>query len=123
MARRHDVRIARGESRVGPVRRVAVTEKGIREIVLADRSTLRADYIFSLYGSQPRTELLAQIPVARTRAGYVCVDDKSRTSLPTFFAAGDVRAKHSHQVAAAVQEGSAAAMAANHVLYPPLQRL
>jgi thioredoxin reductase (NADPH) len=109
--------------RVGPVRRVKAGEHGIEQIVLPDGSTLRADYMFSLYGSEPRTELLAEIPVARTRAGYVCVDDKSRTSLPTFFAAGDVSAKHSHQVAAAVQEGSAAAMAANHVLYPPLQRL
>jgi thioredoxin reductase (NADPH) len=107
----------------GTVRRVVVGEQGIERVVLADRTALRADYIFSLYGSEPRTELLAGLPVARSHTGYVRIDDKNRTNLPTFFAAGDVSDKHGHQVAAAVHEGAAAAMAANHVLYPPLQRL
>ena len=62
-------------------------------------------------------------PVALARNGHVRTDQKSRTSLPTFFAAGDVTNRHSHQVVAAVHEGAAAAMAANHVLYPALQRL
>lgn len=107
----------------GRVRRVVVGDERIQRVVLDDRSELRPDYIFSLYGSEPRTELLRGLPVALTHSGYVRIDDKNRTNLPTFFAAGDVSDKHGHQVAAAVHEGAAAAMAANHVLYPPAQRL
>ena len=43
--------------------------------------------------------------------------------LPGLFAAGDCDNKHSHQVVSAAAEGAMAAQAANHVLYPPLQRL
>jgi thioredoxin reductase (NADPH) len=109
--------------RRGRIKRVAVREDGIEKVVLDDRSELRPDYIFSFYGSEPRTELLRGLPVTLTRSGYVRIDDRNRTNVPTFFAAGDVSDKHGHQVAAAVHEGAAAAMAANHVLYPPLQRL
>ena len=65
----------------------------------------------------------AALAVALTRSGYVRIDDKNRTNLATFFAAGDVSDRHAHQVVAAVHEGAAAAMSANHVLYPALQRL
>lgn len=109
--------------RRGRVKRVVAGEDRIERVVLDDRSELRADSIFSLYGSEPRTELLRRLPVALTRSGYVRIDDKNRTNVPAFFAAGDVSDKHGHQVAAAVHEGAAAAMSANHVLYPPLQRL
>ena len=102
---------------------MAAGDDGIERVVLDDGSELRPDYIFSLYGSEPRTELLRGLPVALTASGYVRIDDKNRTNVPTFFAAGDVSDKHGHQVAAAVHEGAAAAMSANHVLYPPLQRL
>jgi thioredoxin reductase (NADPH) len=107
----------------GRVKRVAAGEDGIERVVLGDRSELRPDYIFSLYGSEPRTELLRGLPLTLSRSGYVRIDAKNRTNVPTFFAAGDVSDRHGHQVAAAVHEGAAAAMSANHVLYPPLQRL
>jgi thioredoxin reductase (NADPH) len=105
------------------VKRVKAGEGGIERMVLDDGSELRPDYVFSLYGSEPRTELLRGLPVALTRSGFVRIDDKNRTNVPTFFAAGDVSDKHGHQVAAAVHEGAAAAMSANHVLYPPRQRI
>jgi thioredoxin reductase (NADPH) len=108
----------------GRVKRVSAGDgEGAPRVVLEDRSVLRPDYLFSLYGSQPRTDLLRGLGVALAGNGHVRIDDKNRTSLPGFFAAGDVTDKHSHQVATAVHEGAAAAMAANHVLYPPLQRL
>jgi thioredoxin reductase (NADPH) len=109
--------------RRGRVKRVNAGEGGIERMVLDDGSELRPDYVFSLYGSEPRTELLRGLPVALTRSGFVRIDDKNRTNVPTFFAAGDVSDKHGHQVAAAVHEGAAAAMSANHVLYPPRQRI
>ena len=107
----------------GRVKRVLSGEKGIARVVLADGKALRADYIFSLYGSEPRTDLLRALPVALAANGHVRIDEKNRTNVPTFFAAGDVTDRHGHQVVTAVHEGAAAAMAANHVLYPPRQRL
>jgi thioredoxin reductase (NADPH) len=109
--------------RRGRIKRVAAGDDGIERVVLDDGSELRPDYIFSLYGSEPRTELLRGLPVALNPGGYVRIDDKNRTNVPTFFAAGDVSDKHGHQVAAAVHEGAAAAMSANQVLYPSFQRV
>ena len=107
----------------GRVKRVLWGEKGIAKVVLEGGEALRPDYIFSLYGSEPRTEILRALPVALAANGHVRIDEKNRTNVPTLFAAGDVTDKHGHQVVAAAHEGAAAAMAANHVLYPPLQRL
>ena len=109
--------------RSGRVTRVIATAERIGRVLLDDGTSLRPHSVFSLYGSEPRTEVLRALPVALARNGHVRVDEKGRTSLPSFFAAGDVTNGHAHQVVAAVFEGSEAAMAANHVLYPPLQRL
>ena len=109
--------------RRGTVKRVSAGLDGIERVVLDDGTEMKPDLIFSLYGSEPRTELLRGLPVVLTRGGHVRIDEKNKTSLPAFFAAGDVSDKHGHQVATAVHEGAAAAMSANHVLYPPLQRL
>jgi thioredoxin reductase (NADPH) len=65
--------------------------------------------------------LLKDLPLERTTAGYVVIDDKNRTNLAGFFAAGDVSNKHSHQVVSAAHEGAMAAQAANHVLYYTLR--
>jgi len=109
--------------RRGRIKRVALRDGCIERVILDDRTELRPEYIFSLYGSEPRTELLRSLPIALTGSGHVRTDEKGRSSLPNFFAAGDVNDKHGHQVAAAVHEGATAAMSANHVLYPPRQRL
>lgn len=95
----------------------------LEEVTLDDGTVLGPDFIFSLYGSDPRTEVLRGLPVALARNGHVRTDGKGATSLPGFFAAGDVTNRHSHQVASAVFEGAAAALAANHRLYPPQQRI
>ena len=107
----------------GRVKRVHASEERIERVILGDGSELRPDYIFSLYGSDPRTEVLRALPVALNRAGHIRIDDKNRTNLPTLFAAGDVSDRYGHQVATAVHEGATAAMGANQVLYPPHQRL
>jgi thioredoxin reductase (NADPH) len=107
----------------GRVRKVIASKERIRRVVLDDGRTLEADILFSLYGSTPRTELLRELPVALDGNGHVRIDDKNRTSLPAFFAAGDVDGKHSHQVISAAAEGAMAAQAANHVLYPAVQRM
>jgi len=107
----------------GKVRRVVVEKDCVRRVTLDDKRTLEADIVFSLYGSHPRTDLLRDLPVALERNGHIRIDDKNRTNLTGFFAAGDCDSKHSHQVVTAAHEGAMAAQAANHVLYPEQQRL
>jgi thioredoxin reductase (NADPH) len=92
------------------------------QVRLEDGRRLRPAYIFSLLGNSPRTEALRSLHVAVNRKG-IRTDDKNRTSLPAFFAAGDVTDRHSHQVVTAAHEGATAAQAANQVLYPPAQKL
>ena len=90
---------------------------------LEDRRALRPAYIFSLLGHSARTQELRGLDVALNPRGQVRVDDDGRTRLPTFFAAGDVTNRHTHQVVTAAHEGALAAQAANQVLYPPAQKL
>jgi thioredoxin reductase (NADPH) len=107
----------------GRVRRARLDQNGLEGVTLADGRTLDVDLIFSLYGSVPRTKELKGLDVGLASNGHVRADAKGFTSLPRFFAAGDVTNRHAHQVVSAVHEGAEAAMAANHVLYPPSQRL
>jgi thioredoxin reductase (NADPH) len=107
----------------GRVRRVTATKERVERVLLEDGGALEADIVFSLYGSTPRTERLRALPLALARNGHVRIDDKNHTSLPRFFAAGDVTNKHSHQVVSAAHEGAMAAQAANELLYPAVQRL
>lgn len=103
--------------RRGGVKRVDHVGNRLREVVLTDGTVLEPDYLFSLLGSTPKTALLKDLPVALDGRGYIIIDDKNRTGLATFFAAGDVSNKHSHQVVSSAHEGAMSAQAANHVLY------
>lgn len=107
----------------GSVSAVETAEGRLGQVVLRDGTSLRPALLFSLLGSEPNTGLLAGIGVVRARNGHVRIDDKNRTNLPDFFAAGDVSNKHAHQVVSAAHEGAQAAQAANHVLYGPDQVL
>ena len=107
----------------GEVRRVALSGQDIEAVVLKDDRVLRAEFIFSLYGSDPNTELLRSLPVELTERGMVNINEKGQTSLERFYAAGDVTNHHSDQVASAVHGGAQAAQAANYVLYPVRQQL
>lgn len=107
----------------GKVRRVIAAKGGMTEVLLEDGRRIEAALLFSLFGSTPRSALLRGLPVGLAANGHVRIDDKNRTTMPAFFAAGDVTDKHSHQVISAAHEGAMAAQAANHVLYPSFQRL
>lgn len=88
----------------------AVTTRGGLRIAL--------DSLFSIQGATPETRLAEQLGVELAATGYIAVDVEQKTSVPGVYAAGDVTSLHSHQVSAAVHEGSQAASAANYFLYP-----
>lgn len=108
---------------VGDVRRIVADPRGGVTLRLGDGQTLSADYVFSLYGSDAKVAPVRKLPLRFSRLGFLRIDERNRTTLPGFFAAGDVSDKHAHQVSTAVAEGGQAASAANFVLYPPRQRI
>lgn len=107
----------------GEVRSVRLSGQEIESIRLTSGEILKADVIFSLYGSDPNTELLRHLPITLTERGMIDIDPKYQTNLPRFYAAGDVTDHHSDQIASAVHGGAQAAQAANYALYPSRQQL
>jgi len=105
------------------VRRVDVQGEDLTSVTLTTGEQVPCGILFSLYGSRPNTEPIRDLGVQLARNGHVRINEKNQTNLPTFFAAGDVTNKHSHQVVSAAHEGAQAAQAANHVLYPERQTL
>jgi thioredoxin reductase (NADPH) len=95
-------------------------ERGqLRTVVTRGGERLPLDALFSIQGATPETRLAAQLGVLLAPSGYIRVDTEQKTSVEAVYAAGDVTSLHSHQVSAAVHEGSQAASAANYFLYPP----
>jgi thioredoxin reductase (NADPH) len=107
----------------GRVKSVRAPRGECLAVRLEDGRRLRPSYIFSLLGHTARSGELRHLDIGLTRRGHVRVDEDGRTRLPALFAAGDVTDKHTHQVVSAAHEGAVAAQAANHVLYPPAQKL
>jgi thioredoxin reductase (NADPH) len=114
IAVRHQVEVVDGGGREGLEYLV------LEDRVSGDRETVRADALFVLIGSQPRTQWLGD-SVARDRSGFVLTGpDVPRdevaadaavpllleTSMPGVFAAGDVRHGSVKRVATAVGEGA-----------------
>ncbi|WP_245557589.1 NAD(P)/FAD-dependent oxidoreductase [Deinococcus peraridilitoris] len=107
----------------GKIDHVTLQGETVEGVQLRDGSLLETDLLFSLYGSSPNTEALGDLDLELARNGHIRINAKNQTNLPGFFAAGDVTNRHAHQVISAAHEGAQAAQAANHILYPEVQRL
>jgi len=81
-----------------------------RNTVSGEQSRWHPAAAFIFIGIDPNSELVAEL-VDRDRWGFVQTDEAFRTSLPGVFAAGDVRAGSTKQLASAVGEGAAALLA------------
>lgn len=95
----------------------------IKELQLANGDSVASEYVFNLQGAVPNTFLATELGVDVDKNGYILVSPEQRTNVPFLFAAGDVTAAYSHQIATAVHEGSMAAQAANYDLYEDFQRM
>ncbi len=67
------------------------------------------DGVFVFIGQEPNSEWLPP-EIQRDRFGFVITDSRLETTLPGFYAAGDVRAGSTKQAAAAAGEGATAAL-------------
>ena len=67
--------------------------------------TLAIDGLFVAIGMEPNVTGVPE-EVIDTRLGYISAGEDGKTSLPGFFAAGDVRTKQVRQIATAVSDGA-----------------
>ncbi|MBG6212204.1 thioredoxin reductase [Cryobacterium sp. CAN_C3] len=70
--------------------------------------------------SRPAIDFLAELPVALDGAGFVSIDDWSRTNVPGLYASGDTTRLSSSQLMVAAGTGAAAAAAITRDLLGPL---
>lgn len=91
----------------------------MRRITLEDVNTheetvLEVEGLFVSIGLVPSAYCIEGL--VTTENGYIVTDDNMETSVPGIFAAGDIRAKKYRQIATAVGDGAAAAMAVTEYL-------
>jgi alkyl hydroperoxide reductase subunit AhpF len=82
-------------------------------------TAIEAEGTFIEMGLKPNSQMVAHL-VDLDEQGRVKVDGYARTSLPGFFAAGDVTNSFAEQVLVAVGEGAKAALSAYEFLLPML---
>ncbi len=74
------------------------------------RKTIPTSGVFVYLDQRPAAEFLPD-SLARDATGHIVVDAEGRTSAPTVFAVGDVRANASQSLTEAVADGARAAKA------------
>lgn len=100
-----------GEDKVSGIKINQETKEGTKE------KELTVNGVFIAAGSKPETGVLESIKDLKlNEAGYVIADESCITSLPGFFAAGDVRTKSLRQIITAVSDGAVAATAASRYI-------
>lgn len=87
----------------------------VRRVESGETRVIPADGIFIYVGMEPLSGYLPE-QVTRDAAGFVLTDAEMCTSVPSIFAAGDIRAKRCRQVSSAVGDGATAATAASSYL-------
>lgn len=88
----------------------------VSSIVVRDREKgkeeeLPVSGVFVYIGLKPNSDFLKDV-VELDTSGFVVTNEKTETSIPGIFAAGDIRSKDVRQVSTAVGEGTIAAIAA-----------
>ena len=86
---------------------------GLQAVVVESngaRKTVPASAVFVYVGQSPAAEFLPE-SLARDATGHIVVDEGGRTSAPTAFAVGDVRAGARHYLADAIADGQRAGKA------------
>lgn len=106
----------------GVIKSIKGNQGKLEEIILHDKTKIKADYIFNQQGASPDSVLAKELHILTDTSGYIYVDTEQRTNIPLVYAAGDVTRPHSHQIVTASHEGSQAAQSANYDLYEPFQR-
>jgi thioredoxin reductase (NADPH) len=96
------------------VQELVVKDGRLAAVKVKDRATGEAkewhpDGVFVFIGLSPNSEFLPET-IKRDRLGFLVTDASLQTSVKGCFAAGDVRAKSTKQVASAAGEGATVAL-------------
>ena len=81
-----------------------LSEVVVRDRVTGEEQTFSPAAAFVFIGLDPNTSFLRGV-VELDRAGFIVTDDTLQTSMPGVFAAGDVRAGSTKQLASSIGEG------------------
>jgi thioredoxin reductase (NADPH) len=87
----------------------------LKNVKTGEISRKEAQGVFIFIGTIPNADLIKGM-VTQDESGFVISDDKTQTSVPGVFAAGDIRAKPWRQFSTAVGEGATAAFYAEKYL-------
>jgi thioredoxin reductase (NADPH) len=86
---------------------------GLQSVIVdsdGQRKTIPTSAVFVYLDQRPAAECFPE-SVARDASGHVVVDTEGRTSIPTLFAAGDVRAGARYYLSDAIADGQRVARA------------
>jgi len=89
---------------------------GVKVIEKGEAKEMTVDGVFVFVGLKPNTEFLAESDVELDEVGLVKTNQHLETSVEGVFASGDVRSGATMQIASAVGEGAAAALAIREYL-------
>jgi thioredoxin reductase (NADPH) len=89
-------------------------DTAVRSVILESTKTgeireLQVDGVFVQVGEEPNTKLAKEAGIAVDKDGYIVVDARQETNIPSVFAAGDVTSGPVKQVATAVGQAAVAA--------------
>ena len=82
-----------------------VTGLRVKDVKTGAESALNVSGVFIAVGMEPASALVSDL-VDIDRTGYIIADETCVTSVPGFFAAGDIRTKQLRQVVTAVADGA-----------------
>jgi thioredoxin reductase (NADPH) len=85
------------------------------DLISGESRTLSVSACFIWIGIEPNTAPMREL-VKTDEAGFILTDSQMRTSLPGVFAAGDIRAVPTRQIAGAVGDGAMAAFSAQQFI-------
>jgi thioredoxin reductase (NADPH) len=93
----------------------AVQQLALEDTLTGERSTLPVGGVFVFVGFKPNTGIVAE-HFQHDAGGYFITDERTMTSIPGLFAAGDVRSQLTRQVTTAVGDATTAAIAVEKYL-------
>jgi thioredoxin reductase (NADPH) len=92
-----------------------VTGLRLRSASNQTESVLPVSGVFLYVGLNPNSSAYASL-IETDKRGFIITDEGMATSIPGFFAAGDVRSKMLRQISTAISDGAIAAYTAQHYL-------
>lgn len=90
--------------------------KSVKYVEAGEAKELTVDGVFVFVGLLPNTKFLAESDIELDEVGLIKTDTHHQTNIEGVFASGDVRSGATMQIASAVGEGAAAALAIREYL-------